>query len=312
MWKKQRRLISSVGNVTVDVAAADWFIYSSARLLDRHRAAVLLHDSPIEPVLRALAAYRNPDGGYGHALEPDVRGPYSETTSTLHALEVLDELDALGDPLADVADWVATVAESDGGVPFVLPTAAGYPLAAWMVPDGGSHLTFGLAALLGQAGARTAWLDAADEWCWQRLRHVEDLNAYWLKYALDFLDRTADADRAVRVIETLRHLLRPDGSVPVPGGTDDETLSALTLSPSPAARSRALFTNEQISVCLDALEAGQQGDGGWTFDWAAWSPAQTDEWRGLVTLKALQTLRTNGRLRLPGPLSSNTASRKAT
>lgn len=36
-----------------------------------------------------------------------MRGPFSETTSTLHALEVLDELAALADPLADVADWVA-------------------------------------------------------------------------------------------------------------------------------------------------------------------------------------------------------------
>lgn len=283
--------------MSVDVPAAERFIYVSARLLDRHRMAVLLHDAPIEPVLRALAAYRNPDGGYGHALEPDVRGPYSETTSTLHALEVLDELDALSDPLADVAEWVVSVAEADGGVPFVLPTAVGYPLAAWMVPDGGSHLTFGLAALLDQAGAKNDWISDATEWCWQRLRDVEDLNAYWLKYALDFLDRTTDTGRAVHVIETLRPLLRPDGSVPVPGGTADETLTALTLSPRPGARSRALFRDDQIGVCLDELEAGQQDDGGWTFDWAAWSPAQTDEWRGLVTLKALQTLRANGRLR---------------
>lgn len=259
--------------------------------------AVLLHDDPIDPVLRALAAYRNPDGGYGHALEPDVRGPYSETTSTLHALEVLDELDALADPLADVGDWIAAVAEPDGGVPFVLPTATGYPLAAWMLPDGGSHLTFGLAALLGAAGARTDWLARATEWCWQRLSHVGDLNAYWLKYALGFLDRVPDAGRALQVIETLQPLLRPDGSVPVPGGTADETLTALTLSPHRGSRSRALFTDKQIELCLDQLEAGQQDDGGWTFDWAAWSPAQADEWRGLVTLRALQVLHNNGRLR---------------
>lgn len=283
--------------MSVDVHAAERFIYTSARLLDRHRTAVLLHDAPVDLVLRALSAYRNPDGGYGHALEPDVRGPHSETTSTLHALEVLDEIDALSDPLANVGDWVAAVAEPDGGVPFVLPTSAGYPLAAWMVPDGGSHLTFGLAALLGQGGAETTWLDRAAEWCWQRLGHVEDLNAYWLKYALDFLDRTANAERAVQVIDTLRSLLREDGSVPVPGGTENETLSALTLSPRPGARSQALFTDDQVGGCLDELEAGQQDDGGWTFDWTAWAPAQADEWRGLVTLKALQTLGANGRLR---------------
>ena len=285
--------------MSVDLPAAERFIYSSARLLDRHRMAVLLHGAPINQVLSALSAYRNPDGGYGHALEPDVRGPGSETTSTLHALEVLDELNALADPLADVGDWVAGVAEPDGGVPFVLPAAAAYPLAAWMVPDGGSHLTFGLAALLGAAGARSAWLDRATEWCWRRLRHPEALNAYWLKYALDFLDRSGDAGGAVRALESLRPMLRPDGSVSVPGGAEGEILTALTLSPHPRARSRALFTDDQIDVCLDELEAGQHDDGGWTFDWAAWSPAQADEWRGLVTLKALQTLGANGRLALP-------------
>jgi hypothetical protein len=280
----------------IDLPAAEAFIYSSARLLDRHRTAVLLHEVPVEPVLAALAAYRNADGGYGHALEPDARGPESETTAALHALEVLEEVDALGSPLADVSGWVAGVAESDGGVPFVLSSASAYPLAPWMVADGGSHLTFGLAALLRIAGAETLWLDVATQWCWVKLDNVADLNGYWLKFAFDFLDRTPNASRAERVLETLAPLLRPDGSVAVEGGTDNEALTALTLSPRPTGRSRKLFTTAQIALGLDELEAAQQDDGGWTFDWAAWAPGQASEWRGLVTLRALQTLKANGRL----------------
>jgi hypothetical protein len=282
--------------MAIDLLSAERFIYSSARLLDRHRAGVLLHGAPKGPVLTALAAYRNPDGGYGHALEPDARGPHSETTATLHALEILDELGELTAPLANVSCWAAGVAEPDGGVPFVLPSAKGYPLAPWMVPDGGSHLTFGLAALLGMTEVESDWLSTATAWCWDRLQRPEDLSAYWLKYALEFLDRTAQAKRAIDAIESLRPLLRPDGSIPVSGGTPGETLAALTLSPHPGARSRALFTDQQIAACLDRLEAGQQEDGGWTFDWAAWAPAQADEWRGLVTLRALQTLRAHARL----------------
>jgi hypothetical protein len=282
--------------MAADVPVAERFIFTSARLLDRHRAAVLLHDESTGPALAALAAYRNSDGGYGHALEPDARGPDSETTATLHALEVLEELGALDSPLADVSAWVASVAEPDGGVPFVLPTAAAYPLAPWMVAGGGSHVTFGLAALLTAAGTSSDWLAAASEWCWRQLERPGHLLGYWLKFALDFVDRTPDEARAVQVIETLRPVLGPDGSVPVGGGTADEKLTALTLSPRPDGRSRALFTDEQISRALDHLEAGQQDDGGWTFDWAAWAPAQASEWRGLVTLRALQLLRAHGRL----------------
>ena len=43
-------------------------------------------------VLATLRAYRNRDGGFGHALEPDVRAPESEPASTLHGLEVLGEI----------------------------------------------------------------------------------------------------------------------------------------------------------------------------------------------------------------------------
>ena len=47
---------------------------------------------------------------------------------------------------------------------------------------------------------------------------------------------------------------------------------------------------------LPAESAEQQTDGGWMFDWLAWSPAQTTDWRGNVTLRALIWLRDNGRL----------------
>ena len=146
----------------VDVDSAERFVLANARLLDRHRLAVLLHGAPVAPVLDALRAYRNPDGGFGHALEPDVRAPESEPAATLHALEVLAGIGALEDPMvADAAAWVATIADPDGGVPFVLPTAAAHPHAPWMVPsDGGSHLTFAIAGALWEAGSSEPWLGA--------------------------------------------------------------------------------------------------------------------------------------------------------
>jgi hypothetical protein len=82
----------------------------------------------------------------------------------------------------------------------------------------------------------------------------------------------------------------------VAGGIEGERLTALTLSPHPGAPSRALFTAAQLEEALDELAAGQQEDGGWTIDWLAWSPAATLESRGLVTVRALATLRAHGRI----------------
>jgi len=92
----------------IDINAAERFVHADARLLDRHGLAALLHGAPVAPVLDALRAYRNPDGGFGHALEPDVRAPESEPAAVLHALEVLAGIDALDDPMvADAAAWIA-------------------------------------------------------------------------------------------------------------------------------------------------------------------------------------------------------------
>jgi hypothetical protein len=285
----------------VDVDSAERFVLANARLLDRHRLAALVHGAPVAPVLDALRAYRNPDGGFGHALEPDVRAPESEPAATLHALDVLGEIGALDDQMVtNAAAWVATVADPDGGVPFVLPTAAAHPHAPWMVPsDGGSHLTFAIAGALWEARSAEPWLRRATEWCWAKLERPDELSAYFVKFSLDFLDSVPDQARAGAAIESLRSRIAADGSMPVPGGTENERLTPLTLSPRPGRRSRALFTDDQIEADLDLLEHGQQDDGGWTFDWLGWSPGQSVEWRGAVTLRALATLHAHGRIELP-------------
>jgi hypothetical protein len=282
----------------VNIASAERFVLANGRLLDRHRLAVLLHDAPVAPVLQTLRAYRNLDGGFGHALEPDVRAPDSEPAATLHALEVLAEIDALDDPMvAEAAAWIATIANADGGLPFVLPTAAAYPHAPWMAPSPeGSHLTFAIAARLRDARSTDAWLPHATEWCWTKLENADELGGYLVKFALEFLDAVPDERRAAAAIETLRPQLSADGSLPVEGGTADERLTPLTLSPRPGLLSRALFSAEQINGDLDALERAQASDGGWTFDWLAWSEGQSVEWRGALTLRALATLGANDRI----------------
>jgi hypothetical protein len=286
--------------IATDVPAAERFVLANARLLDRHRLAVVLHGAPVAPVLDALRAYRNPDGGFGHALEPDIRAPESEPSATLHALAVLSEVGALEDPMVGEAGaWVASIAEPDGGVPFSLPTAAAHPHAPFLTlppAPGGSFFTLALAGLLWEAGSDGPWLERATAWSWARLEAPGDLDAYAVKCALDFLDRVPDETRALEALERLRPHLEADGSIPVRGGAENERLTALTLSARPGRRSRALFTEDQIEAGLDELQEEQQADGGWMFDFGAWSPGQLAEYRGIVTLQALATLDAHGRL----------------
>jgi hypothetical protein len=59
---------------------------------------------------------------------------------------------------------------------------------------------------------------------------------------------------------------------------------------------RRLFDEATIEAHLDHLAGSQADDGGWTFNWPAWSPVAASEWRGSLTVDALRTLRANGRL----------------
>jgi hypothetical protein len=285
--------------MSIDLHAAEQFVHANARVLERHLLAVLLHDGPGAAVVDALRAYRNSDGGFGFALEPDVRDPFSQPAATLDALRVLREAGASTDPMVKgAASWVASVANPDGGVPFVLPTAVDYPRAPWMQPStDGSWLTFAIAGELWTAGATDEpWLERATRWCWDRLEAEEELGSYWVKFALVFLDAVPDERRAEEALQRLRSEIGSDGSVPVPGGSADERIMPTTLAERPGGRSRTLFTDEQLEADLDRLERGQQDDGGWMFDWLAWSPGQSVECRGLVTVQALSVLRAYGRI----------------
>ena len=58
-----------------DFDAAERFLAANARVLDRRRFQRLFAWGDALPVRDVIAAYRNDDGGFGHALEPDGRMP---------------------------------------------------------------------------------------------------------------------------------------------------------------------------------------------------------------------------------------------
>src|SRR2546427_12960358 len=63
---------------TPDLDAAARFLAGNARVLARRRFERLCSGGDARPVRDAVAAFRNSDGGFGHALEPDGRTPASQ------------------------------------------------------------------------------------------------------------------------------------------------------------------------------------------------------------------------------------------
>lgn len=286
------------------------FLWRTARLLERLRFEHLFRELPAEPVLAALVAYRNPDGGFGNGLEPDFRGPVSQPTTSDFALRVLDELGrpepALVGPLYD---WLPSVSTPEGGVPTVLANGAGYPRAPWWNPDPAQRPnllpTAGLAAFLHEHGIEHPWRDAATAWCWTALEAIPDRLAagewvlqigYEARAGLTFLEWVADRDRARGVADRLGPALIAGGAVVMDAADPREGMVPLDLAPAPGSIARGWFDDATIEAHLDAVLAAQQDDGGWTVPWDFWTPATEPEWRGIQTVERLRVLRAYGRL----------------
>ncbi|WP_369195464.1 hypothetical protein [Streptomyces djakartensis] len=293
------------------VTRAERFVWLTARVLEQRLFAHHFRGAPAEPVEAALEAYRNEDGGYGHALEPDLRGPVSQPLHTAHALRVLDAVGrCAGQRVERLCRYLTSVSTPDGALPAVHPGQQGYPAAPFVTvvddPPGDLLATGPVVGLLHRNEVWHAWLFRATDFCWQAVESLEKSHPYEIEAAVAFLDSVPDRPRAEAAAGRLGRLVRehrlaaldPEdlGAYPVsPGYAPGEHHFAYDYARSPRSLARAWFTDEEMDRSLDHLAAQQQDDGGWPVRWRHWAPAPALEARSLVTLEALRTLGAYGR-----------------
>jgi hypothetical protein len=284
-----------------DIDAAAGFLAASGRVLEQRRFERLFGGGEPAAVRAAVAAYRNADGGFGHALEPDIRCPTSQPAAAELALRILDEADAWdGELVQGVCAWLERNAATGGGSTFVEPGIEGWPHAPWWVVEGGrptSLISTGLiTGTLHSRGVAHPWLERATEAMWAGIGGLSAPGAYDMFGVLRFLDCVPDRDRAQRAFESVGPLVLERNLVELDPAAPGEVHGPLTFAASPRSLARQLFDAATIDAHLDHLASSQGDDGGWTFNWMAWSPAAAADWRGFMTVDALSTLRANGRL----------------
>jgi hypothetical protein len=290
----------------VDLDAASRFMARHARLLDRRRFDVVLHDAPADGALGALSGYRNPDGGYGWGLEADLRDTRSQPGAALHAFEVFEDVIPATSPRAvELCDWLATVSLPDGGLPFALPvndSAGCAPFWAQADPTVSSlQITAVVTALAHRVAAHDAavaghhWLTRATRYCLAAVEAIgDDPHALELTFAVQFLDAVHEGyPEAADLLARLGEHIPASGLVHVGGGLEDEFVRPLDFAPFPDRPARRLFAPAVISAELERLVDQQQDDGGWPVDFANYSPAAALEWRGHMTMRAVSVLKRN-------------------
>jgi hypothetical protein len=295
--------------MTVDLVAAQAFIDTHARLLDRRRYALLTGLGEAAAVLAALDAYRNPDGGYGAGLEPDLRSLESQPAAAGHAFEAFAEAAPLISPrAASLCDWLQSVTLPDGGLPFVLPITTSAGVAPWFAAGDPTVSSLQITAFIAAAAHRVAahdpavaghpWLERATAYCLGAIATIdENAFAYTLAFSIRLLDALHDRQpEAAAVMDALGAHVPADGRVAVAGGAEGETLTPLDIAPDPGRPARALLDPDALTADLRRLAGDQREDGGWTVDYLPISPAGSLDWRGYATVKAIATLRRNDAL----------------
>jgi hypothetical protein len=290
----------------IDLDRAAEFMATHARLLDRRRFEVLVEGAPPDGVLAALEAHRNPDGGYGWGLEPDLRAIESQPASALHAFEVFEDITPATSPRAvELCDWLDAATLDDGGLPFALPVASGAGCAPFWVNADPALSSLQITAIVTALGhpvaahdpavAAHGWLRRATDYCLRAGDALaDDLPAMGRAFALQALDAAAPTrPEAAAVIERLAAPIPEDGRLHVSGGLPDEFMRPLDFAPFPGA-AREHLSADAVAADLERLATGQQDDGGWPPEFQSYSPAAALEWRGHLTVKALSLLKRNG------------------
>lgn len=303
-------------------SAADRFLLSQSRLLERRLFASVFLGQPAARVADALRGYQNDDGGFGHAMEPDTRCPASLPIYVEVAFQALAMAAAAGHGPAGAGaaefgaayagmveracDFLARTAKdaaAGGGVPLAFPIIESFPRAAhfseWTYQPG-LNPTAGLVGLLYKLGVDHPWRAEGADYCWQKLDSGElPGDAHALSETLGFLEHVPDRDRADKHAAVLATTFADMPMLHLDPDAPGYGLSPLHLAPEAGSRWRGLFTDAQIDGHLDRLAADQQPDGGWPISWEPPSEAAVWEWRGMVTLQALRTLTSYGRLSPP-------------
>ena len=285
----------------MDFEKAVQFIWGNARLLERAVYAYRFEQAPAERILSVLKTYQDADGGFGQALEPDLRAPQSQPLFVEFGLRLLYECKLRDAELAyRVCDFLALHADLQQGIPTIFPSSQNYPRAAhWNDPGAQQRSLDRLIGLVGLAnwqGIQHPWLQQAVESCFETLIKTHYTEAHTLQNAFCLLESLPDRPETPALFDRLgRELLKAEffcAEAPVSG----YCLTPLHFASRPDSFCRRLFTEKQLDGHLKQLEGEQDQDGGWPIAWQPPSEAAKCEWRAFRTLDALSTLHAYGRI----------------
>ena len=300
--------------------AARDFLMRSSRPLEYARFRCAFERAAPHEAIEELLAFRCDDGGFGYALEPDLRTPESSALAVAGALQIVREIsdvsrtpssDLLPEPTrADLLSWLErTFDVSTETWAIIPPFDAGIPHAPWWNPDGVAE-RFDFYVLNPTAELAGFYTDLAPaDWVSQlfvtirdRLAERDEIDMHEL-LSVKRLAETGSMPEALRLelIAEIRRLL-PGCVVTDPDRWGEYCLRPVDVADSSDSPFLADIGSQVVAANLDRVIDEQSGDGSWQPVWS-WDDAFPDEWAtarqewaGVLTLSRLRLLSQFGRV----------------
>jgi len=292
------------------------YLRSEARPLERALFAHAFESGRRTAVLAALVPYQNNDGGFGRALEPDMRSPASSVVATTIALDILRRVGATEETSGLPAALVYLMDNYDAETsrwPIISPAVEDAPHAPWWDYAESAVNFRGFwanprASVVGylwqyrklvpspfvEGALRAA---ATDLLTYSQTMEMHDLLCYVDLLATDGLP----GEMRQNMLDKLRRVVARS-VVMDPAQWNDYNLKPLTIIHSPQSELAAAVEPAALDANLDYLIDTLGPDGTWRPNWSwefidadAWAAAER-EWRGVLTLRNLATLRAFGRI----------------
>ncbi|NOK62035.1 MAG: hypothetical protein GFH27_549321n22 [Chloroflexi bacterium AL-W] len=287
---------------------AQCFIEANARPLDVALWRFYFSEASTESVLSVLRRYQNPDGGFGHALEPDLRATESSALCTSIAFQIFRTIAAKPDDsmVAQAVSYLLRTLDRARRHWRIIPTSAdASPHAPWW-NQAGREDTFNSFSLNPTAEILGYLYDFPEHVSAEIVSlvsdrvmvHLSDLDTIEMHELLCCLRLLQTRNLPQTVREQVRHKLTELIKETV--ACDPTQWKGYSLRPLQVVQSPdSPFMDgleEAVDANLDYEIASQSKDGSWTPTWT-WGDAYPDDWKkarlewsGVITLEKLLKL----------------------
>lgn len=271
------------------------FIWENGRLLERRIFEYFFFQGSKNSVLDVVKAYQNEDGGFGHALEPDLRAPQSQPLFVEFGLRILYDAKIQDPEIAyKVCDYVSRNADLKLGIATITATTSNYPRAEHWNNIQSSQASFSrltsLVGLLNWQGIKHSWLEQAVDICLQDVISTRYDDSHTLLNAFCLLESLPQTEEIKRIYTKLTDELFQANFFCLEAPSRSYGLIPLDFAPASDSYCRRIFTDSIIHDHLKVLESQQEEDGGWQIQWEPPGEMARLEWRAYKTLKSLITL----------------------